>query len=474
MELLLSVLTTSPMSLANVNKFHFLIRHYLCVSLLKNCTSGSTKVVSLSLKLFVPLIRHFRHGLKTEIEVLITNIFFVIVQSPNSSAEHKSLVINLFEQVCSDPKTLAEIFLNYDCDLSAVDLFHRIVSALERSAKSEANEFDPGLPAASIFHSPRLAMIKQANAGLRLDAMKALVRVLASLYACIDDPSVAQPSAEADGQRSDGDRAPPYVRQSRSISSDGSAAVDCATAAASADPDPGPAATNGSLQVSAQTSIVEIYDSKKKLKRQISEAVLRFNNSPKLGIRYAGECGLVDPSSPEDVARYLLENKDRFDKTVIGEYLGREREYMGGFCFEVLHKYAEQLDFTGLVFDDAIRHFLAGFRLPGEAQKIDRIMEKFAERFSLQNPAVFPSADVAFILAFSVIMLNTDLHNPSMKEERRMTKEGFIRNNRGISTNGTDLPQEMLEGIFDRIQKNQISLKEDEIARERVSFLFCF
>jgi Sec7 domain len=36
-----------------------------------------------------------------------------------------------------------------------------------------------------------------------------------------------------------------------------------------------------------------------------------------------------------------------------------------------------------------------------------RMMEKFAERYCLQNASVFPSADTAFILAFSVIMLNT-------------------------------------------------------------------
>jgi brefeldin A-inhibited guanine nucleotide-exchange protein len=98
--------------------------------------------------------------------------------------------------------------------------------------------------------------------------------------------------------------------------------------------------------------------------------------------------------------------------------------------------------------------------------QIDRIMEKFAERYTEQNPGVFPTADVAFILAFSIIMLNTDLHNPAMKEERKMTKEGFIRNNRGIC-DGLDLPPEMLASIFDRIKKNPISLKEDDEARER-------
>lgn len=57
------------------------------------------------------------------------------------------------------------------------------------------------------------------------------------------------------------------------------------------------------------------------------------------------------------------------------------------------------------------RKFLSGFRLPGEAQKIDRLMEKFAERFVCCNPESFKSADVAYVLAYSVIMLNTDAHN---------------------------------------------------------------
>ena len=69
--------------------------------------------------------------------------------------------------------------------------------------------------------------------------------------------------------------------------------------------------------------------------------------------------------------------------------------------------------------DHAIRALLAGFRLPGEAQKIDRIMEKFAERYFLTNPGRFDSADTAFALAFAVIMLQTDLHNPQIRADRK-------------------------------------------------------
>jgi len=184
-------------------------------------------------------------------------------------------------------------------------------------------------------------------------------------------------------------------------------------------------------------------------------------------VKYAGQCGHIQADDPISVAKFLLDNQDRFEKTQIGELLGREAEYQNGFYVRVLQAYVRSFAFNDLNLDEAIRRFLAGFRLPGEAQKIDRIMETFAERYCLQNPDVFPTADAAFILSFSIIMLNTDLHNPAIKPERRMTKDGFIRNNRGIC-NGQDLPSEMLTDIFDRIQTNQISLKEDDEAREKV------
>ena len=43
--------------------------------------------------------------------------------------------------------------------------------------------------------------------------------------------------------------------------------------------------------------------------------------------------------------------------------------------------------------------------------KTDRLLEKFAERFVSCNPESFKSADVAYMLAYSVIMLNTNAHS---------------------------------------------------------------
>jgi len=69
LELLLSILeNASPASeFVTSERFAFAIRHYLCVSLLKNCMSNNTRVVSLSLRLFVPIMRQFKDVLKVSV-----------------------------------------------------------------------------------------------------------------------------------------------------------------------------------------------------------------------------------------------------------------------------------------------------------------------------------------------------------------------------------------------------------------------
>ena len=43
----------------------------------------------------------------------------------------------------------------------------------------------------------------------------------------------------------------------------------------------------------------------------------------------------------------------------------------------------------------------------------------------------FRSSDTVFLLAFAIIMLNTDLHNKSIKQDRKMKLNDFIKNLRG-------------------------------------------
>lgn len=51
------------------------------------------------------------------------------------------------------------------------------------------------------------------------------------------------------------------------------------------------------------------------------------------------------------------------------------------------------------------------------------------------NPDVvqqFHNPDTIFILAFAIVLLNTDMYSPNIKPERKMLLEDFIRNLRGV------------------------------------------
>ncbi|KVI06313.1 SEC7-like protein [Cynara cardunculus var. scolymus] len=74
--------------------------------------------------------------------------------------------------------------------------------------------------------------------------------------------------------------------------------------------------------------------------------------------------------------------------------------------------YIPTIDIVKLVAQHGVR-----VTLHGEAQKIDRIMEKFAERYCKCNPNSFTSADTTYVLSYSVIMLNTDAHNSMVKDK---------------------------------------------------------
>lgn len=96
--------------------------------------------------------------------------------------------------------------------------------------------------------------------------------------------------------------------------------------------------------------------------------------------------------------------------------------------------------------------------MPGEAQKINRVVENFARVYYAQQSenGIFKSEDSIHILSYSIIMLNTDLHNPEVKT--KMTMDQFIRNNRGIN-NEEDFPRDMLEEIYKSIESNPIKLQ---------------
>lgn len=189
-------------------------------------------------------------------------------------------------------------------------------------------------------------------------------------------------------------------------------------------------------------------------KTALINGIRQFNFKPKRGIKTLLADGFITSDSAEDIAAFISQN-DRLDKAMIGEYLGEGEPHN----VAIMHAFVDSMDFARRRFVDALRQFLQSFRLPGEAQKIDRFMLKFAQRYITGNPNAFANADTAYVLAYSVIMLNTDQHSSKLKG-KRMTNEDFIKNNRGIN-DSADLPDEYLNSIYDEIAHNEIVLNTE-------------
>lgn len=115
------------------------------------------------------------------------------------------------------------------------------------------------------------------------------------------------------------------------------------------------------------------------------------------------------------------------------------------------------------------RQLLRLVRIPGEAQRIDRLIEAFAEVFVANGGKLDPevditSADCVHVMCFSLIMLSTDLHNPHITN--KMTEDEFIRPNRGIN-GGHSLPDTVLQSFYRGTRSQSFVHLQETTERER-------
>ncbi|XP_014865685.1 PREDICTED: IQ motif and SEC7 domain-containing protein 3-like isoform X4 [Poecilia mexicana] len=185
-----------------------------------------------------------------------------------------------------------------------------------------------------------------------------------------------------------------------------------------------------------------------------------FNLNPDKGLQFLISRGFI-PDTPIGVAHFLLQRKG-LSRQMIGEFLGNSKK---PFNRDVLDCVVDEMDFSGMELDEALRKFQAHIRVQGEAQKVERLIEAFSQRYCMCNPDVvqqFHNPDTIFILAFAIILLNTDMYSPNIKPDRKMLLEDFIRNLRGVD-DGADIPRDMVVGIYERIQLRELRSNEDHV-----------
>ncbi|KAJ1914583.1 GDP/GTP exchange factor for ARF [Mycoemilia scoparia] len=205
---------------------------------------------------------------------------------------------------------------------------------------------------------------------------------------------------------------------------------------------------------SSVPSISSLLESKNH-KDDMMRAATWFNKKPKEGIAYLQKIGYLPLEHNHEMMAKLakfLKQTPTLDKALVGEYLAKPSNT------EILQVYMTTFDFENKRLDEAMRMILGTFRLPGESQQIERIMEHFSSAYFDSGPESIATKDAAFVLAFAVIMLNTDLHSPQVKS--RMKLNDFCRNLRGVN-DGSNFSLDFMESVYEAIRQREIVFPEE-------------
>jgi brefeldin A-inhibited guanine nucleotide-exchange protein len=112
-------------------RFLHAIKQYLCLSLLKNSALSAMSIFQLQCSIFMSLLSKFRSGLKAEIGIFFPMLVLRVLENVlQPSFVQKMTVLNLLEEISKDPQIMIDIFVNYDCDVDAPNIFERYYTSL--------------------------------------------------------------------------------------------------------------------------------------------------------------------------------------------------------------------------------------------------------------------------------------------------------------------------------------------------------
>ncbi|KAL4352052.1 hypothetical protein GQ457_06G042160 [Hibiscus cannabinus] len=375
-----------------------IIQDELFRNLMQFGLSMSPLILSTVCSIVLNLYYHLRWELKVQLEAFFSCVLLKLAQSRHgSSYQQQEVALEALVDLCRQQTFVAEMYANYDCDITCSNVFEDIANLLSKSA----------FP----VNGPLSAMHILALDGLASMLMGMVERIGNEL------PISNEASTDHEGYEAFW--------------------------------------TSKCQNYSDPNSWIPFARKMKHIKRKLAIGADHFNRGPKKGLEFLQEIHLLpDKLDPESVASFFRYTTG-LDKNLIGDFLGNHDE----FCVQVLHEFVKTFDFSDMNLDSALRVFLGTFRLPGESQKIQRVLEAFAERYYEQSPHILCNKDAALLLSYSLILLNTDQHNVQVK--KKMTEEDFIRNNRLIN-GGKDLPRDYLSELYHCICENEIQMIPDQ------------
>lgn len=134
------------------------IKQFLCLSLLKNSALSVMAIFQLQCSIFTSLLSKFRSGLKSEIGIFFPMLVLRVLENVlQPSFLQKMTVLNLLEKISQDSEIIIDIFVNYDCDVDAPNIFERYLQDCQWPSENctrTAFWFNNNIISSSGYHFP--------------------------------------------------------------------------------------------------------------------------------------------------------------------------------------------------------------------------------------------------------------------------------------------------------------------------------
>jgi Sec7-like guanine-nucleotide exchange factor len=300
--------------------------------------------------------------------VFIEEVFLKILNSGNSSYQHKFLILQVLNKIAINPKIIVELFLNYDCDKDAKSILKSIIDSM---AKISQGKF---------LKSEHTALIQpNEEASLKLISLDTLSIITKGLYEFQEGKQLSDSRMSAKNDKS-------MIDQSQ-ISDDSDTKLE---------------------PKGFEKALIE--------KNQLASAAIKFNIKPKAALAYLTQNGFIAESPIEKRIQdtlIFISKTPELDKGKIGELFGDKDE----FNKRLMYAYIDSLNMKGLTLVSSIRLLFSCFRPVGESQIMDRILVKYGEKYTKDNPDKFTNAGIPYEMSYAIMILQTNNHNPQVKKK---------------------------------------------------------
>ena len=143
-----------------------------------------------------------------------------------------------------------------------------------------------------------------------------------------------------------------------------------------------------------------------------------------------------------------------FDKSIIGEFLAKEKSLNKKFV--ILKAYMKKIDFKDEYFLDSLRFLLNRMKLPIDSSLILGIIDEFTKAYYEDNKdnKNFKDSDSLYLLASTIMALNTMFTRTDIKNMNMIEKPEFIKMN-------SDCDKDFLSKLYDDLKQNPIIMDSD-------------